>query len=251
MPLYCTHCGSELLPEALFCGNCGASQPPPATVSSTAEPAAGTPTPRTSPTAPPPAADGLWQSGGRGLPIRLAAYAVVALLAVAAIVAAAAANTPTVPVVPTALATAAHRNSAARLDERRRELQAQNAAVCSSTFKPFLTSLKNLDTDLDVGLAFSAYSSEVTGANRKHAAAVNHVGDVTPSCLSNVGVPAENALNAYIAAYNTWNDCIGNLSCSNSSITPKLQADWAKADGLITKAQRALSKIENPPGSTI
>ncbi len=49
-------------------------------------------------------------------------------------------------------------------------------------------------------------------------------------------------MNAYINAYNVWNDCIGDIDCDNDSITPELQAEWADATELIQEARDGLDQ---------
>lgn len=55
-----------------------------------------------------------------------------------------------------------------------------------------------------------------------------------------MGIPLEEALNAYIEAYNVWNDCIGDVDCDNDSIDPELQEQWAEATERIDDARDAL-----------
>jgi hypothetical protein len=55
-------------------------------------------------------------------------------------------------------------------------------------------------------------------------------------------------MNAYTRAYNTWNDCIGDINCSNDSIDSKLQADWAKATPKVNAAAASLERVRTTGG---
>lgn len=104
----------------------------------------------------------------------------------------------------------------------------------------FVETLQDLDSRLDVGLTFAAYSERV-GDTRVAYDRVD-IEDLDGGCLEHVGVPAEDAMNAYIRANNTWNDCISDIDCDNDSITPDLQSEWADASQLVGEALDALDQ---------
>ena len=110
--------------------------------------------------------------------------------------------------------------------------------VCPKSIVRFVNALQELDSRLDVGLTFAAYGDKVGDASVAYDRIPFKKLDL--ECTLRVGVPAERALNLYIEANNIWNDCIGNIYCSNDSITPKLQRKWAQATTKIRQARRAL-----------
>jgi hypothetical protein len=64
--------------------------------------------------------------------------------------------------------------------------------------------------------------------------------------LQQVGLPAERALNLYVQAGNTWNNCIGNLDCSLDDIEPQLQRRWAAASRKLADAEQGLEDLGEP-----
>jgi hypothetical protein len=113
-------------------------------------------------------------------------------------------------------------------------------AGCADQLGDFVASLEEIDGRLNVGLNFGDYSEKVGDASVAYERI--DIEDLEPNCLERVGAPAESALNAYIDAYNTWNDCVGDVDCDNDSITPDLQAKWAEATGFIEEASEALDE---------
>ena len=67
-----------------------------------------------------------------------------------------------------------------------------------------------------------------------------------------MGSPSEDAFNAYISAYNAWNDCIGMLGCTEKTVDAQLQVQRTKATGLIEQVRNAagfwLAGDTRPPG---
>jgi hypothetical protein len=111
---------------------------------------------------------------------------------------------------------------------------------CPDEVIDLVETLEDLDSRLSVGLNFAAYSERVGDAQVAYDRI--DVQDLDSGCIEHVGAPAEDAMNAYIRAYNIWNDCIGDIECENDSITPDLQAEWADATGLIQEARDGLEQ---------
>jgi hypothetical protein len=190
-------------------------------------------------------------SGGRGrwFTIRIGCYVAAAILGVAgfALWGLSASSSPAV--TSAAVSATARENSGARqrvaAEAAAAALAQQNAQVCTSTFTPLLEALRQLDTDLSgPGLVYADYNREVLAANRRYGEATDHLDAVTERCIDHVGVPLENARNAYVAADRTWNNCISDLYCNSDSITPQLQAQWAKATPAIARAAAWLKVIK-------
>lgn len=108
---------------------------------------------------------------------------------------------------------------------------------CEGTVGPLVTSLESLGSRLSVGLNYEAYS-EKTGDLRVDYDRIEF-SSLGPKCLK-AAAAAESAMNAYIRAYNTWNDCFSDFDCSNDSIRSKLQGEWARADTLAARARKAI-----------
>ncbi len=111
---------------------------------------------------------------------------------------------------------------------------------CPSTVTDLVDALRDLDSRLGVGLNFQSYSQKV--GDVKVAYDRIEVDKISAGCLQRVAVPAENALNAYLDAYNTWNDCVADVNCTNESITSELQSKWAAATADVDQAVKALEE---------
>lgn len=109
---------------------------------------------------------------------------------------------------------------------------------CGSQLHGFIDSMDTMRDRLAVGLNYEDYLREVR--------AVKSVYDGIPvdrlalSCLAAAGTPGERALNRYLAAANTWGNCLATASCETESIEPKLQREWALASDLLSSARQGL-----------
>jgi len=112
------------------------------------------------------------------------------------------------------------------------------ARTCRTQLHRFIGSMDDLRGKLAVGLSYGAYLHEVKAAQ----AAYDRVpiGRLELACLVKSGTPAERALNLYIAAANTWGDCLTSASCDSESVEPKLQRKWALASTRLSAAQTGL-----------
>jgi hypothetical protein len=133
--------------------------------------------------------------------------------------------------------------------EAARKQQALNAAAraqCQTQTEGLISAEEDLE-------------GRLSGAGLTEADYLSRVGDVsaayqqTPTkqmqldCLTDVGVPAESAMNAYVSAANTWNNCISDFSCSQDSIDPELQAQWSKASSELSDAKSGLNRVVAAP----
>jgi hypothetical protein len=115
--------------------------------------------------------------------------------------------------------------------------------ACADQLGDFVEKLRELDSRLGIGLNFENYSTKVSDTKVVYdQIAFEELGQ---ECVSRVGVPAENAFNAYVKAYNVWNNCIGDINCDNDSIKSTLQARWAKATLLIDRAGGNLQALSS------
>ena len=135
--------------------------------------------------------------------------------------------------------------------DKAQERKAKQTAVfkeCSSMLGDFDDSLSSINSRLSVGLPFVDYSKAVGDATVSHDAVVKKAtaaGGISDDCIIKVATPLENALKAYVNAYNTWNDCIGEDYCTFDGDTlAKAQKAWTRADTLVTKGETALADLQ-------
>jgi hypothetical protein len=101
--------------------------------------------------------------------------------------------------------------------------------ACPAAVGRFVDALANVDGQLDVGINFATYRTAYTRAHVAYSRIP--VQQESYGCLQYVGVPAENALNAYAVAYNIWSKCIATYGCNINSpgVNRRLQFRWAFA----------------------
>jgi hypothetical protein len=106
----------------------------------------------------------------------------------------------------------------------------QVSAACKVALTPLYDELQELNSRLNVGLNLGDYGERVGDASVAYGQL--EAASLDSACLD-LGAKLEDALNAYIRANTTWNDCVTDTDCDNDSITPKLQAEWATATNLL------------------
>ena len=115
---------------------------------------------------------------------------------------------------------------------------------CAQQMGDLLDKAKDLSSRLGVGLNYASYSEKAADVKVAYDDINFGSSDTTMlNCLTKVGLPLERAVNRYISAYKRWNRCVEDLNCDNDSITPSLQADWAKADRQVEKAKNGLEDL--------
>jgi hypothetical protein len=128
--------------------------------------------------------------------------------------------------------------------ERNRE-RADRAAVvavtCQSQLSEYLNVLSETESRLGVGMSFADYSEQVGDASVIYDRIP--FGRMTSRCIFGPGIKAEEGGNAYIDAYNAWNDCIGDFYCDIDSIDPELQDEWSKASRKLSAARASLRNL--------
>lgn len=108
---------------------------------------------------------------------------------------------------------------------------------CVAAFADLTDELTELNSRLNVGLNFADYSERV-GSVRVAYDRIKF-SNLDAVCIDAIGVPEEDALNAYVRAYNTWNDCIAAAAC-NDSTDRNLQMEWGKATDLLNDVREIL-----------
>ncbi|MCO5316712.1 MAG: hypothetical protein M9938_11215 [Solirubrobacterales bacterium] len=116
------------------------------------------------------------------------------------------------------------------------------AVTCRDQVGSLLKALKDTESRLNVGMTFADYGDQVGDISVGYDQMP--INQMSPDCISGPGVAGENAFNSYREAYNTWNDCIGDLGCDIDTIDPELQKKWTKASRQITRARSSLSDLE-------
>ena len=109
-----------------------------------------------------------------------------------------------------------------------------SGAQCKDHLGGLLRSLNTLRRRLAFGLSYERYVYDV----RKVKAAYDEVpvDTLAIDCVVSAATPSERALNRYIAAANTWGDCLATAGCNSTSVEPKLQREWRRASNLLSEA---------------
>jgi hypothetical protein len=110
--------------------------------------------------------------------------------------------------------------------------------TCRTQLHGLLGSMGELRGKLAVGLSYGAYLHQVKAVQAAYDGVP--VDRLRLGCLVKSGTPAERALNLYLAAANTWGECLTSASCDSESVEPKLQRKWALASARLSSAQRGL-----------
>lgn len=114
-------------------------------------------------------------------------------------------------------------------------------ARCQAQVGEFLGAMDTLRRNLAVGLSYEQYVGELKAIRRSYAAIPT--ARVALGCLRAAGTPGERGLNEYIAAGNTWTDCVEVPGCEAASIEAGLQAQWKVASRYLSKAQSGLGRL--------
>lgn len=116
--------------------------------------------------------------------------------------------------------------------------RATAAATCSDQVGTFVIGMDRLRKNLVAGLDYEGYVAEVRAIRKTYEAIP--VDRLALGCLHRAGTPGERALNRYIAAGNTWTDCVEADGCEAATIEAALQAKWRQASRYLSKAQHGL-----------
>lgn len=108
---------------------------------------------------------------------------------------------------------------------------------CVAEVGGLVEALFQLESRLNLGLSFADYGVRVGDARVAYDRI--RVDRLDQACLR-MASKAEEALNAYIRAYGTWNDCVQLPGCTNDSVIGQLRQEWSKASDLIRDARAAL-----------
>jgi hypothetical protein len=112
------------------------------------------------------------------------------------------------------------------------------ATTCRNQVGTFIIGMDELRRNLVAGLDYEGYVGEVKAIRRTYDAIP--VDKLALACLRAAGTTGEKALNRYIAASNTWTDCVEADGCEAATIEAALQAKWRQASRYVSKAQQGL-----------
>jgi hypothetical protein len=116
-------------------------------------------------------------------------------------------------------------------------------ARCEAQLSAFLDTMEKLRKDLVVGLSYEQYVAEMKAVRGAYGAIPTD--RVALGCLAAAGTPAERGLNEYIAAGNTWTDCVETAGCDSASIEAELQQRWRVASRYLSKTQLGLRRLDS------
>ncbi len=119
-----------------------------------------------------------------------------------------------------------------------RGMPASPTAACSAHLTGFLDQLEHLRRSLVVGVSYEQYVSELGTVRRSYEQVP--VGKLDLACVSGPANSAEQSFDAYLAAANTWGDCVSESGCETSALEPKLRRKWQIAAKRLKEAEEAL-----------
>jgi hypothetical protein len=127
----------------------------------------------------------------------------------------------------------ASRATAARTD---------HTVYCLYQLGNLVDTLTQIEGEMQVGVSFNDYRSLIGQAQVAYARVPWR--RVSLSCLNEVGVPAERALNYYLRAFNSWAQCIRNLTldCSSGPETPSASRPGQTLLRMLTGRQMRLAE---------
>jgi hypothetical protein len=122
---------------------------------------------------------------------------------------------------------------------------AARAAECQAQLGGLIAAEEDLGARLGgVGVTYEEYGRRVGDISAAYNAVP--INQLQAACVAQVGFFAESALNNYINAGNTWNECFADIYCDPDSIDPELQSAWAKASTNVDAATRGMAELGQP-----
>ena len=89
-----------------------------------------------------------------------------------------------------------------------------------------------------IGVSYEQYVAELATVRRTYQRVP--VGELDLACVSGPASRAERSFDGYLAAANTWGDCVSEAGCETTTLEPKLQRKWRAAARQLAAAQQAL-----------
>ncbi|HYC81518.1 MAG TPA: hypothetical protein VEB65_07010 [Solirubrobacterales bacterium] len=111
--------------------------------------------------------------------------------------------------------------------------------ACAHGLGGFLAQLEHLRRSLVIGVSYEQYVAELGTVRRAYHRVP--VGELDLACVSGPASDAERSFDGYLAAANTWGDCVSKAGCETAALEPKLQRKWRAAAERLAAARRALA----------
>ncbi len=112
------------------------------------------------------------------------------------------------------------------------------SATCTGGLDGFLAELEHLRRSLAIGVSYEQYVAEL-GTVRKSYQQVP-VAELDLACVSGPAASAEESFDGYLAAANTWGDCVSEAGCETAALEPRLQREWRAAAKRLAAAKQEL-----------
>ncbi|HEY1854179.1 MAG TPA: hypothetical protein VGG40_06275, partial [Solirubrobacterales bacterium] len=116
---------------------------------------------------------------------------------------------------------------------------APGGAPCDGSLGDFVEELEHLRRNLVIGVSYEQYVSEL-GSLRKSYDQVP-VGKLELSCIAGPATSAESSFDRYLAAANTWGDCVSEAGCETAALEPELRHQWRRAAKQLAAAKQELA----------
>lgn len=124
----------------------------------------------------------------------------------------------------------------AKVVEKKPVKEGPTAGECEAQLGEFLGRMTDLRQSLLAGLSYSEYVVRVRAIRDAYESVP--VKKLDAGCLDGTASDAEDALNQYLRAANTWGECAGTAGCAASEIEGKLQRRWRIASKNLEAAQK-------------
>jgi hypothetical protein len=114
---------------------------------------------------------------------------------------------------------------------------AASGIYCPARSAAWVFSVSDLEADVQVGITYNSYQLQLRNILRLYHRSSSR--QESASCLHNVTVPAESAMNHYSTAYRVWSWCISHLGC-DANHEAQRQRQWSAARAAIERATNNL-----------
>jgi hypothetical protein len=118
------------------------------------------------------------------------------------------------------------------------EARAATTSGCADGLDGFLGQLEHLRRSLAIGVTYEQYIAELGTVRRSYEKVP--VVKLDLACVSGPANSAESSFDGYLAAANTWGECVSDAACETEALEPKLRHKWQTATDQLAAAQRTL-----------
>ena len=118
------------------------------------------------------------------------------------------------------------------------------AIDCGDRLNALVAQLEHLRRSIAIGVSYEQYVAELETVRESYQRVP--VGELGLACVSGPASSAERSFDGYLAAANTWGECVSEADCKTEVLEPKLQRKWRTAAGQLAAAQQALEARTGP-----